>query len=373
MPTTKAVQPLRISFYTRGTEFNGNTIKNKGLGGSESALLYLARELGKCGHFVNVFCSCDKPGNYDAVGYHPAEDFLAFCDAQPQDVCVFSRVLETLASTSARVKILWLHDIAAIQYYIDALPALDHLIDRYFLISAWQQQGFTDAFDFGMDKLFLTRNGVDLSLFADPPNRHRNKLVYINTPFRGLDVLAGLFPHIQQAAPGVELHLYTGMSLYGNQFSEMEQQLQALYSHVRKMPGVVLHEPIPKAELAQELMSARLALYPSHFPECCSIASLETQDAGTPMITSALAGLNDTLVNEETGILIPIDDPELRSRSRRYQFEFLNHTIRLLKDDAAWETLSNNAMKRAADHYSWQDIAIEWETEFFSALNNQPD
>ena len=30
MPTTKAVQPLRISFYTRGTEFNGNTIKNKG-------------------------------------------------------------------------------------------------------------------------------------------------------------------------------------------------------------------------------------------------------------------------------------------------------------------------------------------------------
>ena len=150
----------------------------------------------------------------------------------------------------------------------------------------------------------------------------------------------------------------------------MEQQLQALYAHARKMPGVVLHEPIPKAGLAQELMSARLALYPSHFPECCSIASLETQAAGTPMITSALAGLNDTIVHGETGILVPIDDPELRSRSRQYQTEFLNHTIRLLNDDHEWQTLSNNAMKKAADHYSWQDIAAEWETEFFNVLNS---
>ena len=370
MPTTEGTRPLRISFYTRGTAFNGNTIKNKGLGGSESALLYLARELAKRGHDVNVFCSCDEPGRYDGVNYHHAEDLIAFCDAQPQDVCIFSRLLETLASASARVKILWLHDIAAIQYYIDALPALDHLIDRYFLISAWQQQGFTDTFEFGKEKLFLTRNGVDLSLFDDPPTRRSNKLVYINTPFRGLDVLVNLFPHIQQAAPGVELHLYTGMSLYGEQFSAMEQQLQALYKHAHKMPGVVLHEPIAKAKLARELMSARLALYPSHFPECCSIASLETQAAGTPMITSALAGLNDTIVHEKTGILIPVDNPELRSRSRQYQVAFLNHTIRLLKDDAAWQTLSNNAMRNAADHYSWQDIAAEWETEFFNVLDH---
>ena len=370
MPMTEATHPLRISFYTRGTAFNGNTIKFKGLGGSESALLYLARELGKRGHDVNVFCSCDKPGRYDGVSYHHAEDFAAYSDAQPQDVCVFSRVLETLASVKAGVKILWLHDIAAIQYYINALPPLHHLIDRYFLISAWQQQGFTDTFDFGKNKLFLTRNGVDLSLFINPPPRHRNKLVYINTPFRGLDVLVNLFPYIQQAVPGVELHLYTGMSLYGDQFSEMEQQLQALYTHARNLPGVVLHEPLPKAGLAQELMSARLALYPSYFPECCSIASLETQAAGTPMITSALAGLNDTLVHEETGILIPIDDIELRSRSRQYQVEFLNHTIRLLKDDAAWQTLSNNAMKKATDHYSWHDIAAEWETEFFNVINS---
>ena len=123
-------------------------LKISGLGGSESALLYLARELAKRGHDVNVFCSCDQPGCYDGVSYHKAEDFVAFCNAHPQDVCVFSRVLETLASANARVKILWLHDIANIQYYVDALPALDHLIDRYFLISSWQQQGFTDTFNF---------------------------------------------------------------------------------------------------------------------------------------------------------------------------------------------------------------------------------
>lgn len=370
MPSIAGKHPLRISFYTRGTAFHGNTIYNKGLGGSESALLYLARELARRGHNVNVFCSCDRPGRYDGVTYHQAEEFTAYCKAQPQDVCIHSRVLEALPQSNARVAILWLHDIAAIRYYIDTLPALDSLIDRYFLISAWQQQGFLDTFSFGVGKTFLTRNGVDLSLFSHQVPRRRNKLIYINTPFRGLDVLVNLFPHIQQSVPDAELHIYSGMSLYGDQFSDMDQQLQALYAHIRIMPGMILAEPLPKAELAKELMTARLALYPSHFEECCSIASLETQAAGTPMITSALAGLKDTIVDDVTGILIDMDDPELRSRSRQYQIEFLNQTIRLLRDDHAWQQLSSNAMAMIAEHYTWQGIAAEWEAEFYRICGN---
>ncbi len=363
-------RPLEIAFYTRGTAFNGSSIEVKGLGGSESALLYIARELGRLGHRARVFCSCDQPGVYQGIEYRDADEFLPFCAAKPQDVCVFSRYYEPIPAANARVKVLWLHDVAGIRYYTEALPGLDRFIHRYFLISSWQQKGFTDVFDFDRRKLYLTRNGVDLSLFEATPPRNRNKLVYINTPFRGLDVLIKLFPVLQRAVPDVELHLYTGMSLYGEQFTEWEKQLQGLYAHARKMPSVYLNEPLPKAGLARELLTAGLSLYPSHFEECCSIASLETQAAGVPMVTSDLAGLKDTIVHGENGILIPIDDPELKSRSQQYQVNFLNQAVRLIRDEDAWSRLSENASRNIAENYSWSLIASEWEAEFTKLLDN---
>lgn len=370
MNVSSDTQPLKIAFYTRGSEFNGSTIDEKGLGGSESALLYMARELARLGHEVCVFCTCEEPGNYQGVEYRHSDEFLSYCHSQRQDVCIFSRLYEPLVQANSRVKILWLHDVAGSKYYTEALPALDQHVDRYFTISAWQQQGYVDTFDFAASRFYLTRNGVDLALFEDIPPRNRNKLIYINTPFRGLDVLVNLFPFLQQAVPGVELHLYTGMSLYGDQFKAWEEQLQGLYNHARQMPGVHLCEPLPKAELAKELLTSGLSLYPSHFAECCSIASLECQAAGVPMITSDLAGLKDTIKHGETGILIPIDDKELKSRSQTYQINFLNETVRLLGDEEAWNRLSTNASSNSKDHYSWSQIATEWAQEFNALLGN---
>ncbi len=361
---------MKIAFYTRGTAFDGSTIDKRGLGGSESALLYIARELSRRGHKVNVFCTCDEPGEYEGIEYRGAEDFLPYCDSQPQDVCVFSRLYEPLVQAKGRVKILWLHDIADSKYYTEALPALDPHVARYFTISAWQQGGYINRFGFDASRFYLTRNGVDPGLFAATVPRNRNKLIYINTPFRGLDVLVKLFPLLRQAAPDLELHLYTGMSLYGAQFAEWEEQLRRLYDYARSLPGVHLREPLPKAELAKELLSSRLALYPSHFSECCSIASLECQAAGVPMITSDLAGLKDTIRHGETGILIPIDDSELKSHSQKYQIQFLNETLRLLQDDNAWSAMSGNASRHIADNYSWSRIATEWEAEFSDLLGN---
>lgn len=368
MHGSAGIQPLNIAFYTRGSEFNGNTIDERGLGGSESALLYMARELGRLGHNVNVFCTCNQPGTYQGIAYSNSDDFLSYCHANAQDVCVFSRLYEPLIQANSRIKILWLHDTAGSKYYTGALPALDQHINRYFTISAWQQQGYIDTFNFDARRFYLTRNGVDLSLFEGHPPRNRNKLIYINTPFRGLDVLVGLFPYLQKAVPGVELHLYTGMSLYGDQYSEWDEELRGLYEYARTLPGVHLGEPLPKAELARELLTSYLSLYPSHFDECCSIASLEVQAAGVPMITSDLAGLKDTIKNGETGILVPIDNAELKSRSQAYQINFLNQTVQLLRDEDAWKMLSENASRNIAENYSWDLIAREWETEFNALL-----
>ena len=50
-----------IAFITSGLEFNGNSLIEKSLGGSESAMIYMAREITKLGNDVTVYCECDKP------------------------------------------------------------------------------------------------------------------------------------------------------------------------------------------------------------------------------------------------------------------------------------------------------------------------
>ena len=66
-----------IGFVTSGLEFNGNTVYEKALGGSESALIYMARELARLGNEVTVYCKCDRPGFYDGVEYRPQEAYLS--------------------------------------------------------------------------------------------------------------------------------------------------------------------------------------------------------------------------------------------------------------------------------------------------------
>lgn len=361
---------MNISFYSLGTPFHGHTLLDMPLGGSESAVIYMARSLARLGNKVAVFCNCDRPGVYDAVAYEPFSQIIPASNAAPFDVCIFSRVLDPIYQVQTRARVLWLHDTAQVKAYEQAIPALKDLIDRYFFIGNWQRDDYLKTYiTIPRERIYVTHNGVDETLFSVPIERDMNKLVYINTPYRGLDVLLDIFPFIRREVPVAQLYLFTGMSLYGDSFSEWERQMKPLYEKARGQAGVHLHPPVTKQELAKELLSSCLALYPSHFKECCSISSLECQAAGTPMVTSDLAGLRDTIVDGESGVLVPVDDPVQMSYSPVYRRRFLAASLELLRNEEKWSQLSQNARRRIAGKYTWDQIARNWLAEFSAMLH----
>ena len=85
-----------IGFVTGGLDFNGNTIYEKALGGSESAMIYMAKEIAKLNNEVTVYCNCDKPGMYDGVDYRPLQSYLSD-DKSQFDTLVVSRFTDYLA------------------------------------------------------------------------------------------------------------------------------------------------------------------------------------------------------------------------------------------------------------------------------------
>src|ERR1017187_2013679 len=60
------------------THFDGSTLSKRGCGGTESAVIQLAKNLATLDFSVTVFCDCDtddtSPGIYDNVHYHPIND-----------------------------------------------------------------------------------------------------------------------------------------------------------------------------------------------------------------------------------------------------------------------------------------------------------
>ena len=100
---------MHIVIYTEGLSFDGATPFERSLGGSESAVVFMARELAGLGHMVRVFCNCERPGEYDAdsnavilseaknLAVHPAiayrdlADFPEFVETGSCDVFICCR------------------------------------------------------------------------------------------------------------------------------------------------------------------------------------------------------------------------------------------------------------------------------------------
>ncbi len=80
-----------IGFFADGLPFDGETILHRSLGGSESAVYYMARELRLLGYEVWVVNNCDRPGTYEGVRYVHKRDFGSLALRTEFDVFIVSR------------------------------------------------------------------------------------------------------------------------------------------------------------------------------------------------------------------------------------------------------------------------------------------
>ncbi|NQT51461.1 glycosyltransferase [bacterium] len=185
-----------------------------------------------------------------------------------------------------------------------------HGVNRFIAISHAIRQVLLDG-GVNASRIAVVHSGIDLGRFADvPPNGFRNELgippdapiignVAAMADHKGQRYLLAAMPLVLEAEPAARLVVVGDGELRG----ALEAQVAELdIGHAVTFTGF-------RTDVPQWLDLFDVFVMSSHLEGLCTSA-LDALAMHKPVVAAAAGGLPEIIRNEETGLLVPVKDPE---------------------------------------------------------------
>lgn len=371
-----------------GLCYDDNTLRKQGLGGSESAVIYVSRELAVLGFDVTVFNNCidsnhSKPGTYDGVRY--IDNSEAKTHKEDYDIVIVSRTILPFTNNEypfihrANCKrILWLHDTFIEGDQIMEQLVMEGRIDHIFTLSDWHTTYILNSahgprrnFEVLKKKVFQTRNGAVCHIpEVDITKKDRNHFVYNSSATKGMiPLVENIWPEIKKEIPEARLTVIGGYYRF-REGAEPDAQENTVSQLAKRQDlndlGITFTGVIKQQEIAKILANASMMLYPGAFPETFGISTLESLLYKTPLVTTRFGALEETAVEKacylidyaiEPNSLFPHINKEEQVRKFLDMFFYAYDSTYLLQQ-------KQNYCDVVKDIAGWDTVALQW-TEFF--------
>ena len=314
---------------------------HQGIGGSEEAVIYLAKELDKLGYEVTVFNDCgEMSGQYEGVTYknffeiNPADKFNIFI--------AWRQNIYTEVPINANKKLIWLHDIP---YEDQFSKGTEKFFDKVIVLSEYHRSFLPKTLP--DDKIYVSTNGINPIDFKGLEMIPRNpkRIIYASSYDRGIDSLLSVWSTVKQEVPEAELHLFYGWDLLdkfikqGYRKREDRDRLKALMNQ----EGVFEHGRVGHKELLKEYAKSGVFAYPCNFiGEINCIALTKAVACECNVVTNKFAVLGERSPNA-------VDDDK-----------FVPELIRILKEEE--KPIVN---KGYIQDNSWETVAKTWQKDIF--------
>lgn len=387
-----------------GLNYDGTTLNKKGIGGSESSIISIARELVKIGFDVSVFNDCDthetSPGTYDGVNYYPVQELgkqefnfdivisqrtvipftpLHLYDQVRQpaprdyDPDIFKQV-----QRPDQLKIIWMQDTFIWGDHILETLIIHRHIDEVFCISDWHVAYTTNSthgprrnFEVLKKHIFNTRNAINRWIdWVDVKQKDPNLFVYNASITKGMEPLVrDIWPRIRARYPQAKLKIIGGYYKFRDeQVSEAQAKVMALQDIAKNDPSIEFTGIIPQPKIAEIMASASYNLYPGAYPETSGISTIESINYNTPVIGVRFGAM------EESGT-------EAASYFMNYAIEPNSLFPWINKDDQVnryvdlVSSVVNNpylhqqkqyACNAIKDVSTWDTVALQWKQHFYN-------
>lgn len=331
-----------------GIAFDGDSLARGPLGGAETAFISLAEALAARGHDVTIHNRCGAPMTRFGVNWEPLEKGLP----DTADLYIANRGDKLLpAVPAARSRVFWIHNPAG---YLKKWRYIAKLMRwrptvvfssgfHAASFASWLPSGGKATIPYGISSVF-----IDAVPPAGPP---APRVAFTSSPLRSLDWLLELWAaEIHPKLPAAELHVFSSPKTYGEHGNARAGQMNAVLDRAVALSGagVVLRDPLPKAELATELAGFRALLYRGDPGETYCLAVGEAQAVGVPSIVQNIGCVAERVVEGVTGY-VAADDAAFAERA-----------IALLSDNALWQAQHDSALAQQRN-WSWDDAAAAFE------------
>ena len=372
-----------------GLCYDGDTLSKTGLGGSESAVIYISKELSKIGFDVTVYNNC-KDGSHSSEGIFDYVRYIDNTNAKNDntiyDIVIVSRTVAPFVSQdwpfvhSAKKRILWLHDTFIDGDQLMEKLVVDGTIDHIFTLSDWHTTYILNSahgprrnYEVLKKKVFQTRNGAYCHITeVDLSKKDPNHFVYNSSATKGMiPLVEHIWPEIKKRLPQAKLTVIGGYYRFreGAKPDEQENTVAKLAQRQDlKDLGVTFTGVIPQKEIAEILANAWMMLYPGAFPETFGISALESLLYKTPLVTTRFGALEETAVDlacyhidyaiEPNSLFPHIDKGQQVQKYLELFFKAYNTPY--------LHQQKQNYCEVVKDIATWDTVALQWKQFFYS-------
>lgn len=342
------------------------------IGGSEEAVINLAREWAKLGWNVTVYNNCGhkelvipliKSGgvalNSPVVTYKP---FWMWNYRDKQDVVILWRWAKPLdAEINAPKIFVDLHDVVPAGEFTESRLAK---VTKVMVKTKFHRSLFPNIPN---DKIAIIPNGMDMSLFTNDFIR-KDPMLMINTssPDRSMDVLPKLFKQVKKTVPKAKLQWAYGWEVYKTSYAYDLKKVKWMEDTIASMKeaGIQMLGRLSQEDVAKLYQRASILAYPTEFAEIDCISVKKAQAAHCFPITTDFGALKESV---EFGGMIHSNKNRL-NWNKPYQFSFgiededkqrqwVAATIHQLKHPKVW---SKKKVDEWKIKFEWSNIAVRW-------------
>lgn len=353
-----------IVMYTEGLGFNGDSLNEKALGGSETAFIEVAKQLRKMGHDVIVYCRCDRTGIYDGVSFQDISDFEAWVVLGECDIFIASRFYHVFPQISnAKLKVLWNHDILTEQSSFGIMGAV-YSFNYMYVLSEFHKKQYIETNPDFEPLIKLNTNAVDFNMIKKSCEgvEKKHKIMFTSRPERGLYQALDIFEALGDKE--LEFLACNYETVDDPDVKRIEELCGEKMHDLHKKGFKVKLGRFTKADLYKEIAESKAVIYPTNFPEISCISAMEAQACGTIFMTT-----KDFALPETVGYpCIPQVDEEKNYRVENYNALFGEALQNVLSDEKIRDDLEQKGLKHVAK-YTWENVAntfIEDATEYFT-------
>lgn len=331
---TRLYEGKLIVFVSPGgwDNWDGETLRTRGLGGSENFTVRYSEQLIMMGYNVIVFCKCQERKDYEGVTYLPVEKYPEFAGIYHIDVVIINRFSEYIAVSALNgIRTYYvMHDTARTNDIYTLHPNFAGLL----LISEWHKQQVLEFYPTCESRAHVISYGLDVTQYPQLPKK-KYMFIYPNFPNRGLYQLLLMWPRILQKYPSAKLHTFcnTKNSWCQEYWKDEMDQVDILLE--KHKDTVTNHGWVNGSTLRQFWARAHVWFYPCTFEETCCLTAWEAAASKTLAVTNHLAALKESVGGR--GVII-----QGNARNSVWHDTALERMFEVIDNEAEYEYTNRN-------------------------------